>query len=58
MARTKSKKHFLGLSWATGDVKGGSAMQCDKNDHRGLLAAREGLTGNKAVDSEAMTVKN
>ncbi len=58
MALTKSKKHFIGLTWATGDVKGGFAMQCDKNDYRGLLAALEGLTGKKAIDSEAMNVKN
>jgi hypothetical protein len=58
MALTKSKKHFIGLTWATGDVKGGFAMQCDKNDYRGLLAALEGLTGKKAVDSETMNVKN
>jgi hypothetical protein len=38
-------------------VPGGFAMQCDKNDYRGLLAALEGLTGKKAVDSEAMNVK-
>jgi hypothetical protein len=58
MALTKSKKHFIGLTWATGDVKGGFAMQCDKNDYRGLLAALEGLTAKKAVDSETMNVKN
>jgi hypothetical protein len=58
MALTKSKKHFIGLTWATGDVKCGFAMQCDKNDYRGLLAALEGLTGKKAVDSDAMNVKN
>ena len=58
MALTKSKKHFIGLTWATGDVKGGFAMQCDKNDYRGLLAALEGLTGKKAVDTDAMNVKN
>jgi hypothetical protein len=34
------------------------AMQCDKNDYRGVLAGLEGLTGKKAVNSEAMTVKN
>jgi hypothetical protein len=33
-------------------------MQCDKNDYRGVLAALQGVTGKKAVDSEAMTVKN
>ena len=58
LALTKSKKHFIGLTWANGDVKGGFAMQCDKNEYRGILAALEGITGKKAVDSEAMTVKN
>ena len=58
MALTKSKKHFVGLTWADGDKKGGFAMQCDKNDYRGVLAALEGVTGKQAVNSEAMTVKN
>ena len=58
MALTKSKKHFIGLTWANGDQKGGFAMQCDKNDYRGVLAGIEGVTGKKAVDSEALTVKN
>ncbi len=58
MALTKSKKHFIGLTWATADTKGGFAMQCDKNDYRGILAGLEGITGKKAVDSETMTVKN
>jgi hypothetical protein len=58
MALTKSKKHFVGLTWADGDKKGGFAMQCDKNDYRGILAGLEGVTGKKAVDSDAMTVKN
>lgn len=58
MALTKSKKHFVGLTWANGDQKGGLAMQCDKNEYRGILAGLEGVTGKKAVDSAAMTVKN
>jgi len=58
MALTKSKKHFIGLTWANGEQKGGLAMQCDKNDYRGVLAGLEGVTGKKAVDSEALTVKN
>ena len=58
MALTKSKKHFVGLTWADGDKKGGFAMQCDKNEYRGILTALEGVTGKKAVDSDAMTVKN
>jgi len=58
MALTKSKKHYVGLTWADGDKKGGLAIQCDKNEYRGILAALEGVTGKKAVDSDAMTVKN
>ena len=57
-ALSKSKKHFVGLTWADGDKKGGLAMQCDKNEYRGILAAIEGVTGKKAVNSDAMTVKN
>jgi len=57
-ALSKSKKHFVGITWADGDKKGGLAMQCDKNDYRGILAGLEGVSGKKAVDSEAMTVKN
>ena len=58
VALSKSKKHYVGLVWANGDQKGGLAMQCDKNEYRGILAGLEGVTGKKAVDSEAMTVKN
>ena len=58
MALSKFKKHFVGIPWANGDQKGRFAMQCDKNDYRGVLAGLEGVTGKKAVDSSAMTVKN
>jgi hypothetical protein len=58
MALTKSKKHYVGLTWEDGDKKGGFVMQCDKNDYRGILLGLEGVTGKKAVDSDAMTVKN
>jgi hypothetical protein len=58
MALTKSKKHFIGLTWDDGGKKGGAAFQADKHDYRGMLAGLEGLTGKKAVNSETMTVKN
>lgn len=58
LALTKSKKHYVGLTWADGEKKGGFAMQCDKSDYRGILAGLEGVTGKKAVDSDALTVKN
>src|SRR5689334_7917670 len=57
-ALSKSKKHFVGITWADGDKKGGLAMQCDKNDYRGVLAGLEGVSGKKAVNSDNLTVKN
>jgi len=58
MALTKSKKHFIGLTWDDAGKKGGAAFQADKNNYRGILAGLEGVTGKKAVNSDAMTVKN
>jgi len=58
LALTKSKKHFIGITWDDGGKKGGFACQADKKDYSGLLAGLEGVTGKKAVDSDAMTVKN
>ena len=58
MALSKSKKHFVGLTWDDGGTKGGIAFQADKNDYRGVLTGLEGVTGKKAVNSDAMTVKN
>jgi hypothetical protein len=57
-ALSKSKKHFVGVTWADGNQKGGLAVQCDKNEYRGILAGLEGVSGKKAVNSDAMTVKN
>ena len=58
MALTKSKKHFIGLTWDDAGHKGGIAFQADKSDYRGVLAGLEGVTGKKAVNSDSMTVKN
>ena len=58
LALSKSKKHFVGLTWDNNGQKGGLAFQADKSDYRGLLAGLEGVTGKKAVDSDTMTVKN
>lgn len=58
MALTKSKKHFIGITWDDNGKKGGAAFQADKNDYRGVLAGLEGITGKKAVNSDTMTVKN
>jgi len=58
LALSKSKKHFVGITWDDGGKKGGIAFQADKNDYRGLLAGLEGITGKKAVDSDTMNVKN
>jgi hypothetical protein len=58
MALSKSKKHFVGLTWDDSGKKGGFAFQADKNDYRGILAGLEGVTGKKAIDSDTMSVKN
>ncbi len=58
LALSKSKKHFVGITWDNNGQKGGIAFQADKSDYRGLLAGLEGITGKKAVDSDTMTVKN
>ncbi len=58
LALSKSKKHFIGVTYANGDQKGGFVMQCDKDEYRGILMALEGITGKKSVNSDAMTVKN
>ena len=58
LALSKSKKHYIGLTWDNDGTKGGFAFQADKNDYRGILAGLEGITGKKAVDSDAMNVKN
>ena len=52
VAFSKSKKHYIGLTWADGENKGGIALQADKNEYRGLLAALEGVTGMKAIDTD------
>jgi hypothetical protein len=58
MALTKSKKHYVGLTWDDNGKKGGVAFQVDKSEYRGVLAGLEGITGKKAVDSDAFNVKN
>jgi len=58
MALTKSKKHYIGLTWDDHGKKGGVAFQADKSDYRGILAGLEGVTGKKTVNTDAMSVKN
>lgn len=54
VAFSKSKKHYIGIVWDDGNgKKGGVALQADKNEYRGLIAALEGVTGKKAVDTDA-----
>jgi|SRR5579871_759044 len=58
MALSKSKKHYIGFTWDDAGNKGGVAFQADKNEYRGILAGLEGVTGKKAINSAAMSVKN
>src|SRR4051794_13722065 len=41
MALSKSKKHYIGLTWDDGGKKGGVAFQANKDDYRGVLAGLE-----------------
>lgn len=53
IALSHSKKHYVGLIWDGGDgKKGGLVVQADKNEYRGIIAALEGITGKKAVNSD------
>jgi hypothetical protein len=58
LALTKSKKHYIGITWNDSGKKGGAAFQPDKGDYRGVLTGLEGVTGKKTVNSENMSVKN
>ena len=58
MALSKSKKHYVGITWDDAGKKGGVAFQAEKGNYRGILAGLEGVSGKKAVDSDAMSVKN
>lgn len=53
----KTKKHYVGVVWdqakATGTPeKGGVVFKVGKGEYRGFIAALEGLTGKKAVNTD------
>jgi CxxC motif-containing protein (DUF1111 family) len=52
VACSKSKKHYVGLTWDDSGSKGGLVIQADKDEYRGLIAALEGVSGKKAVDTD------
>lgn len=52
---SKSKKHYVGIVWDAGKgKKGGVVLQADKNEYRGVIAGLEGVSGKKAVDTDAL----
>jgi hypothetical protein len=59
LALAKSKKHYVGMTWADKEnpspisVKGGFVFKVGKGDYRGFIAALEGTTGLKAVNTDA-----
>ncbi len=52
VAFSKSKRHYIGLTWDDAGNKGGLVIQADKNEYRGMIAALEGVSGKKAVDTD------
>src|SRR5580704_14589804 len=53
VAFSKSKKHYVGITWEDGSNSGGIVFQADKNEYRGVIAALEGVSGKVAVDSDS-----
>jgi len=53
VAFSKSKKQYIGITWADSDHKGGMVLEADKNEYRGLLAALEGISGRTAINSDS-----
>jgi hypothetical protein len=48
LALAKTKKHYVGITWADRDdvsQKGGVVFKVGKGEYRGFLTALEGLTG-------------
>jgi hypothetical protein len=56
MAVKNTKRQYIGLTWADGDSTGGLAMQCEEAECGSVLAALQGLTGMKPVNSEIAAV--
>jgi hypothetical protein len=52
VACTKSKKHFIGITWDSNGQKGGIALRVDKNDYHGIITALQGVTGKTVVDTD------
>jgi hypothetical protein len=56
----KTKKHYVGMTWAnkektgTSEEKGGVVFKVGKGDYRGFMTALEGKTGLKAVNADAV----
>ncbi|MGA2212556.1 MAG: PEGA domain-containing protein [Bryobacteraceae bacterium] len=50
IAFSKSKKHYIGITWADSDSM---FLEADKNEYRGLVAALEGVSGRRGVDSDS-----
>jgi hypothetical protein len=58
VAFSKSKKHYVGVTWVSGDSRGGIALQADKNEYRGLIAALEGVSGKTAVNADSASSRH
>lgn len=59
MALTKSKKkHYVGLTWATGNIKGGLAMSATRTTIGAFSLDLRASQAKKAVDTDGMNVKN
>jgi hypothetical protein len=58
MALSKSKKHYIGLTWDDDGKKGGFAFRAEKGEYRGIMSGLEGISGKQVVNTDAMKVNN
>ena len=52
MMFVKTKKHYVGVTWADGDNKGGTVFKVGKGEYRGFVKALEGVSGLTAVNAD------
>ena len=52
VAFSKSKKHYIGLSWNDAGNSGGLVFQAGKDEYRGLLLALEAVSGKRVSEGD------
>jgi hypothetical protein len=54
---TKTKQHYVGMTWNNNGEKVGVALRVDKSKYREIIQALEAVTGQKCVDQDTTVAK-